>query len=166
MGDGTRAALARTDSALLRAVEAEARRRERIRIGDLIRAEMLRHADADHRTVSGRIRAGVQAALDAVPLPDYDDGGPWTELAGSVCGHVDGVDVGTYLERDDAGDPDIMPIRLRVTDGSDETVAHAYLTPAEAAEVADLLAHACRRHAEWVAATAPVQNPGDGDGGG
>lgn len=167
MTDERERALTRTDSGLLRAVEAEARRRERIRIGDALRGALAQVDGHDGKSARGRLKYGLEQALAVVPLPDYRDGGPWTELAGSVTGDVDGIDVGVWLETED-GSPDTMPIRLKVVDGADDATAYAYLTPREADELVELLLFARQRHAEWLATLdgEAVQNPGDGAAGG
>lgn len=158
MSDESEAALTRTDSGLLRAVEAEARRRERIRIGDVLRRELARAEGIDPRTTEGRQRYGLERALDVIPAPDYTDGGPWTELIGSICAAVDGIDVALHLELDENGDADVMPYRLKVVDGCEDAVAYAYLNTGEVAELEGMLRFARTRFEEWLASR-PVDNP-------
>lgn len=130
---------------VLRAIRAEARRDERIRIHDDLVTARLRVSGLKASTVEGRRAYGLEQAESIVQHYAWYDDGPWDDPVGSISAEVDGVEVGVYTERDEDGAVDTMPVRLRVFDGGDSTIACAYLTSAESREIAALLTEAADR---------------------
>jgi hypothetical protein len=109
--------------AALRAVRAEARRAERIRILDDLSIDQV-EAEGSHRNSKrGRETFGLRRARELIDPKAYDDG-PWTEQIGMVITGCDTAEVGIHPEDEEAP----MPVRLRVHDGAEGTTADAYMS--------------------------------------
>jgi hypothetical protein len=103
---------------------------------DRLRARLAEVEPADQRTMTGRLVAGLQEALEVLGVARSDLGpelsayGP--QWVGEVLTDCDVVSLILDTQPYEDGTPELMPIRLVVQDGGDGTVAGAYLSVEQA----------------------------------
>lgn len=129
-------------AAVLRAVRAEATRRAKTAVRDLLidwatRAAQTAEATGSTRpdmTADGRYAAALRRTVDRLDVAYPEPGEQWSQ----VC-DLDSVEVWHYPGP--PAEPDPAPIRIVVIDGADNSVASAYLSVADArTHAGDLLA--------------------------
>lgn len=126
--------IAAREPGVLKAIRAEARYAERVKVLDLLSTAMLQaRRDAGNvragTNTAGRKATGLQGAIDLLRLGvDVEPGEQWSSLV-TDC---DSVDLFAY---DPADVDEPTPVRLVVHDGGELVSAAAYLTLGQAGQV-------------------------------
>lgn len=151
-----------TTPGLLRAVRAEARHDERVRLLDQLRTAHIqaereaaaRRSNKPANTAEGRRAAGLAAAIELLEdrAAAVEPGEPYAYINGPC----DSVELYVYDEPDSDGVEEAAPVRIVTLDGADDTTAAAYLPLDDAEQLfregLDLVARIRQRHAQRQAA--------------